>query len=918
MKVKNLFSSKTAAVINPLSLSQVLREEAEALSPNRSKDLPERMSPLLCSLNKQKRSGICFSGGGIRSATFGLGVLQGLAQLSGEDDGVLKQIDYLSTVSGGGFLGGWLTRWREQHSLGLSGVIADLSAAASDPLAPEPKPLEHLRKYSNYLSPQLGATSADTWTLIATSLRNVTLNWFILIPLLTTIMLVPRIAAELLKLHTGQVDESYLYFILGFGTLAGIVGVRFAIANLPAFGNSNKGEKSYFSWCLLPLLLWAVMLSIYWYLSNGFSGKWNTLEYFWMYAALVHSIGTLIALVQEPSGVSGAIANASALQRTSHFGKAIFAAVVSGLCGGTLAYVAATAVNRLPGFMHSPEMFVLLSVPIIMSIIGFVGILLVGLTSKFTEDEDREWWARSGAYVLLATIFWLVLATVVFVFAAKMVPQIATLKSRFSIAGVGAVISFIASKIGASSKTSSNKTDGQSTLSQFAAVLLPLFGIVGILVVATFLCYANEFLIQEAAAAVKSVDVDIVLAFLLALPLELGIMFLASGFVNVNKFSLHSMYRNRLIRAYLGASRKRNPNLFSGFDPADNISLARINRPHDSSAVVETPLHLINAALNLVKGDNLAWQQRKAESFSFSALHCGSCMLTTKDGDPRGSYQRTHQYGGDGGVTLGTAVAISGAAASPNMGYNSSPILTAVMTFFNVRLGWWLPNPNEVGRESWSKNAPKYAFKPLLDEALGQTNDTQEWIYLSDGGHFENLGLYELVLRRCTTIIVVDAGADPDYTFEDLGNAVRKIRIDMGVPIEFEKDALPSKINHRHCAIGKIDYPCVDGTAATVGTLIYIKPVLCGEEPADVAQYASSDPLFPQQPTTEQWFSESQFESYRSLGLHTVRHMAGELKRMKLPPGTASLSQFVSSAALYAEHQFRIRIPIAVKLVEQR
>src|SRR5262249_28272278 len=158
--------------------------------------------------------------------------------------------------------------------------------------------------------------------------------------------------------------------------------------------------------------------------------------------------------------------------------------------------------------------------------------------------------------------------------------------------------------------------------------------------------------------------------------------------------------------------------------------------------------------------------QRKAESFTVSALHAGSACK---------AYRRSNRYGGNDGLSLGTALAISGAAASPNMGYHSSPGITFLLALFNVRLGWWLGNPGIEGQETFRHAGPRFALVPLVEETFGLTTDERRYVYLSDGGHFENLGLYEMVRRRCRYIVAVDAGCDPDYTFEDLGNAVRKI-----------------------------------------------------------------------------------------------------------------------------------------------
>jgi hypothetical protein len=156
---------------------------------------------------------------------------------------------------------------------------------------------------------------------------------------------------------------------------------------------------------------------------------------------------------------------------------------------------------------------------------------------------------------------------------------------------------------------------------------------------------------------------------------------------------------------------------------------------------------------------------------------------------------------------------------------------------------------------------------------FGRTSSRNPYVFLSDGGHFENLGVYEMIARRCRTIVVVDAGCDPAYTFEDLGNAIRRARIDLGVAIEFP-EGLPMTADgaghgNPHAAIGHIRYSATDA-AQHDGRLIYLKATLSGDEPVDVLNYAQAHPAFPHEPTSNQWFAEAQFESYRVLGLHTV------------------------------------------------
>jgi hypothetical protein len=218
-------------------------------------------------------------------------------------------------------------------------------------------------------------------------------------------------------------------------------------------------------------------------------------------------------------------------------------------------------------------------------------------------------------------------------------------------------------------------------------------------------------------------------------------------------------------------------------------------------------------------------------------------------------------------------MSISGAAVSPNRGTQSSPTFTFLMTLFNARLGWWMGNP---AKSKYAKASPRVSILSLLREALGRTNAGHSYVYLSDGGHFDNLGLYEMVLRRCRYIIVCDASADGNYGFGDLANAVRKVRIDLGIPIDPLKTTYvgPQQDERygRYCAWGHIRYQDVDGgdEKSSMGFLLYIKPCVLADCPPDVHNYAKLHTSFPHETTADQFFSESQFESYRALGRHVI------------------------------------------------
>src|SRR5262249_14671547 len=157
--------------------------------------------------------------------------------------------------------------------------------------------------------------------------------------------------------------------------------------------------------------------------------------------------------------------------------------------------------------------------------------------------------------------------------------------------------------------------------------------------------------------------------------------------------------------------------------------------------------------LNIVSTKKLAWQERKAEAFIASPLYSGTACGRSPDSSGvlqyRGAFRRSDEYGDTNGISLGTALAISGAAASPNMGYHSSTTLAFLLTLFNVRLGWWLGNPGHDDKNIHRGSGPRFAIAPLINEMTGNTTDLSKYVYLSDGGHFENLGLYEMVRRRC-------------------------------------------------------------------------------------------------------------------------------------------------------------------------
>jgi hypothetical protein len=375
---------------------------------------------------------------------------------------------------------------------------------------------------------------------------------------------------------------------------------------------------------------------------------------------------------------------------------------------------------------------------------------------------------------------------------------------------------------------------------------------------------------------------------------------LLSRRVDVNDFSLHHFYRNRLVRCYLGASNpNRTPQPFTGFDPDDDLPLKElaVNYPG--------PYPILNAAINITSGAELGYATRRAKSFVFTPLYCGYDVIFPGDGQNRFklenacelSFSKTELgrtaesltlMSADDGIALGTAMAISGAAASPNMGYFTSPATGLFMTLFDVRLGWWMGNSRFTPQ--WKSAGPTSGLGYLVSELVAQSDQNKGYVYLSDGGHFENLAVYELIKRHCQVIVACDAGCDDSYAFNDLLSLIEKARTDFGARIEIDfskirpKDGRESEYNF---AVGDIFYDPQNPNDR--GTLFYIKASLPPRQeksavnksslPDDVWQYSEKHQTFPHQSTADQWFDEFQFESYRALGQHIGRAAAAAIGR---------------------------------------
>ncbi|MEO8035752.1 MAG: patatin-like phospholipase family protein, partial [Acidobacteriota bacterium] len=530
---------------------------------------------------KKTTSAFCISGGGIRSATFGLGVIQGLARRN-----LLDKFDFISTVSGGGYIGSWLSSWMRRHAEGAAGVSSELARPPQQPLTNEPQPLRHLREYSNYLTPRLGAGSGDTWTVAATYVRNLILNWLILVPLLLAVLMIPRIVASLyFGKHAAPEWFFYAVAFLALSFSMTYLGIRRPWKDDRRQAPPGTADLEFIVWCALPLTLAAVLLATQWARKGSTAVK--TPFYAWLFFIVPPLVAGLVYVIRVVRASSSNPMTAEEKKRwwLEKVVREILASVAAGTAAGGL--VVFYSKNVFPDPSSAAQTFpwdvralyVCFAVPLVLSTLFAAATVFVGGASRINDDQDREWWARGAGWILALTMGWSVLSVIVIYgpVALQFAPK--------AIAAAGGVSGLVALLFGRSSTTAATtEGKGNSRKSQAARVAAPLF-IVCILSALSLL--ATRILqlwlpVQSAPARLDAPTAASWLHFSLmrVTPLRvelilvlalLAVAFLAAWAVNINWFSMHSMYRNRLIRAYLGASRQtRTPNPFTGFDPQDD------------------------------------------------------------------------------------------------------------------------------------------------------------------------------------------------------------------------------------------------------------------------------------------------------------------------------------------------------------
>lgn len=380
----------------------------------------------------------------------------------------------------------------------------------------------------------------------------------------------------------------------------------------------------------------------------------------------------------------------------------------------------------------------------------------------------------------------------------------------------------------------------KSALGMLTALMAPLF-LVGVnLGTYRWLTVAHKF-------DILGIKIPIVVALVLVLGLSGAGAFLL---LDVNFTSPFRHYRRKLAETYL-------------VRPA---SIPRHGRPFETAVSVKLsetllgtrgPYPLFNCALNVPGSRDPAMQGRLTDFFLFSPSFCGS---------PLTGYQATGSWEtADPDLDIATAMAVSGAAAAPLMGINTRRDLRFWMALLNIRLGYWVRKPTLTSR----RRTPGLYY--LLSEMFGRIDENAAFLNVTDGGHIENLGIYELIRRRCKYIVAVDGEYDASMTFQGLTNLQRLVAIDLGVSIDIDLDDLRLSrdgLSRSHFKFCRIRYPSDGEQPAGNGYMLYLKLSLTGNEGEFIKRYKLDEPSFPHHSTADQFFTETQFEAYRALGEH--------------------------------------------------
>ncbi|WP_394792442.1 hypothetical protein [Rhodoferax sp.] len=794
------------------------------------------------------RVGLALSGGGVRSATFALGLMRGMAQnRSAEVDapasltrnGLLGRLDYLSTVSGGGYIGAMWGRLVATYGIQLA---QQLMLRSDSPV------LQWLRRNGRYLNP---AGSRDTGIAVATYLRAwlaIHMEFMFAGILLGLVVVAPHLFQHRLQWLGAWAPWGTPWWVLALAwalaTVPGLIAGNWAARDGPTGGGAVRRRPGLRE---LAFLLVALSLAA-------------------LLCLAVARVGWLASVLRGPGWL-----NALALGLTS---------LALGQLGVTvwlsLSHQAhSLLITRIRHAMTGALRWALVAV-LWLVLLGAMDWSSWRVLEWLLEPTQRDWlWGSAGAGGLLLVLL------------RNLVQPLQKMAAE-------------------TNKQASDWLPRLANLgSQLAFVLLVLFWLVCL-----------QWFVFAPSTFSAFTDVPALWrALLLAGAFGLWMLLTAGNAQMANASSLHGFYRGRLARAYLAVGNPaRQMGSYNARVP-DVTKVVQGDDMHLRNYMPEThggPIHLVNTCLN---------QSRDDRSGLYNADRKGTAITASWRGFEVGPGEFIAMKRGHDTGTLGSWVAVSGAAASPGAGAYTSRGLALLVYLLGVRLGHWMQAPQQRATLRWgSRFAWRYMPKPwmLASEASATFYGMDRpWWYLSDGGHFENTGVYALLKRELDFIILSDASCDAQYEFADLENLVRKARIDFGAEIDFYSHAEAERVltrlftqgrtevtvlspedmanNHscRGVLLGRIRYrerPGLDGAMLRPeGTLLVVKPNLHDALDVDVLAYAQKHPTFPHESTSDQSFDEAQWESYHRLGEDFGRALSDDW--LALLPGWRSPAQ---------------------------
>lgn len=805
-------------------------------------------------IDKALWSGIALSGGGIRSATFALGAMQALAR-----HGLLSKFDYISSVSGGSYLSCSLQWWwagggtgqafgtsRADFPYGL-GTLASTESLRDTEAQREN--LNYLSHHAHYLDPGNGLSILAGLGVV---LRTVFVSLLVWLPLCILFFILTFLLDQLVISRLGDVLASvHLGFLLDGLALWTPAGNCWTAAGRMDCG-SNLRLTYALAIAIFPVwaISFAVLAIVLGLLSRtsdlaarprrGFSTVLRA-------ASLATLIAIVVRLLELDKDLSVILALTFSLMGVIWLTTDLFARAL-----GDQSYPARRAFQR--GFATS-------AVPV-------VGVALLG----FIPIVDRSLFDHLPAW-----------------FGTASPIEADRHNAVANISAVISVVSGLASSLyGYYSLTRRVSPSLAASLFASAGAFVFIYGLLLFAHMQALLAYEAAYnggstLITNLGNVfqIDHLGLHIYAAAALIIPIA---AFLAIT-VNINHMGLHRFYRDRLMESFMPGPDAVRRNVNTAAAGADRFSV--IDQPSPlkpAAAGAPVPYSLVNSIAILTNESNQTIAMRGGENLIVSPLFIG-CGAT--------GWASTADYiAVNGPLTLATAMAASGAAVNADAGYVGTGVtrgrlLSAAMSILNMRLGVWIANPRPT---RWFFNRIPTYFRPMLRQGLlglGHKRDSA-FIELADGGHFDNLGLYELVRRKLGLIVVVDGEADSTLAMPGFVSVLRRISDDFGARVEFTpghgverfvgtdiKDFFPrtGKPANSPFLVARIYYK--DGAAP--GLLIYVK--LAGLKDLDFTTlgYWAANEVFPYESTANQFFSVAQFEAYRNVGYSAAREMVETL-----------------------------------------